>query len=73
MTGTRSAYPQLARPDDEYDGLRDHVLSWLMKGVTCEELMARLRTELDDHLGLPEATVPPDVVDRLLAWWESQR
>jgi len=44
-----------------------------MKGVTREELMVHFRTELDDHLGLPEATVPPDVVDRLLAWWESHR
>ena len=65
--------PDLGGPDDEYDYLRDHVLSWLMKGVTRAELIARLRVELDDHFGLPEATVPPDVVDRLLAWWESAR
>jgi hypothetical protein len=85
-TGPRELRPDVMCPDtwaapsrqNDGSGSRarervDHVLSSLTKGVTREELVVHLKTELDAHFGLPEATGLPDAVDRLLAWWDSHR
>jgi hypothetical protein len=55
---------------DEYDGIRDSLISRLVSGTTPAEITAFLREELRDHFGLSEALVTPDVVDRVFERWQ---
>ena len=54
-------------PPDEYDCLRDHIVSWLAAGLTPEELRTRIDADLAHHFGLIGAAVPESVVRALQA------
>ena len=60
-------------PDDEYDCIRDPLLSHLLRGHDRAEIAAFLRSELEDHFGLPPWLVTTALIDRLFMWWESAR
>lgn len=65
--------PVDCRPDadDEYDCIRDGILRKLRRGSTREDVAAHLRHALDEHLGMPDEPVPPDLLDQLFVRWAS--
>lgn len=60
-------------PDDEYDCMRDPLLSRLLRGDNRAEVAAFLRQELQDHFSLPTWLVTTALIDRIFEWWESVR
>lgn len=60
-----------AGPADEYDCIRDPLISHLLKGDDRAEVAALLRRELTDHFGLEPWLVTTNVIDRIFTWWES--
>lgn len=67
--------PEDCRPDadDEYDCIRDGILRRLRRGSTREDVAAYLRHELDEHFGMPDEPVPPELLDQLFVRWGSAR
>jgi hypothetical protein len=60
-------------PVDEYDCIRDRLLSHLLRGDSRYEVAEFLRDELTGHFGLEPWLVTTDVIDRIFDWWESVR
>lgn len=60
-----------AGPVDEYDCIRDSLISHLLRGEDREEVAAFLRQELTDHFGLEPRLVTTSLIDRIFAWWAS--
>jgi len=60
-------------PDDEYDCMLGPLISLLLQGSDRQALEVYLRTELDEHFGLQSQRVPPNEVDRILAWWAATK
>jgi hypothetical protein len=58
-------------PVDEYDCIRDPLISHLLRGDTRYEIAGFLRDELTDHFGLEPWLVTTNVIDRIFDWWES--
>src|SRR5680860_412904 len=54
-------------PDDEYDCIRDTLLSHLMRGDTKVEIGDYLRSELEGHFGLSRPLVPRTVIDEIFS------
>lgn len=57
-------------PDDEYDCIRDPLMSHLLRGDSRYEVAEFLRDELTGHFGLEPWLVTTNVIDRIFAWWE---
>jgi hypothetical protein len=66
-------YPSLGGSDDEYDCIRDTLLSHLTRGDSRVEIGDYLRTELERHFGLSRPHVPGTVIDEIFSWWEQAR
>jgi hypothetical protein len=62
-----------AGPVDEYDCLRDPLISRLLHDEGREEVAGFLQDELADHFGFGPGPVPNDVTDRIFEWWETVR
>lgn len=60
-------------PVDEYDCIRDPLLSHLLRGDSRHEVAGFLRDELTGHFGLEPWLVTTNVIDRIFDWWESVR
>lgn len=60
-------------PQDEYDCIRDPLLTRLLRGDSEAEVAQFLRRELDEHFGLPTRLVTTEFVERVLGWWETVR
>ncbi len=60
-------------PDDEYDCIRDPMLSRLLRGDDRSEFAAFLRQELEDHFGMPTWARHDDADRRIFDWWEAVR
>lgn len=58
-------------PVDEYDCIRDPLISLLLREDDPTEVAAFLRRELADHFGLDPGLVTTDVLDRIFTWWRS--
>jgi len=61
-------------PEDEYDCLVHRVLSVLHGGGTKDELAAKIKFELEHHLGLkpfPAKKISP-AVDWVWNWWQER-
>ena len=58
-------------PIDEYDCIRDPLISHLLRGDTRYEVAQFLRDELTGHFGLEPWLVTTNVIDRIFDWWES--
>lgn len=58
-------------PEDEYDCIRDPLISHLLRGDSRHEVAAFLREELTGHFGLEPRLVSTNVLDRIFDWWES--
>lgn len=58
-------------PVDEYDCIRDPLISRLLRGDGRYEVAAFLREEMTQHFGLESWLVTTNVVDRIFNWWES--
>ena len=58
-------------PVDEYDCIRDPLISHLLRGDSRAEVAAFLREELTGHFGLEPWLVTTNVIDRIFNWWES--
>jgi hypothetical protein len=58
-------------PVDEYDCIRDPLISHLLRGDSRSEVTEFLRDELRSHFGLEPRLVTTDIVDRIFEWWES--
>lgn len=56
-------------PNDEYDCMLGPLLTRLLRGEGKTEVGLYLRTELEDHFGLPPWLVTTEVLDRIFAWW----
>ena len=62
-----------AGPLDEYDCLRDPLISHLLRGANRAEIAEFLRRELTNHFGLEPGLVTTNLIDRIFEWWESIR
>lgn len=60
-----------AGPVDEYDCIRDPLISHLLREADRAEVASFLRHELADHFGLRSSMVTSDVLDRIFSWWYS--
>jgi hypothetical protein len=60
-------------PVDEYDCVRDPLISRLLRGDSRHEVAEFLHEELTDHFGLEPWLVTPEVIDRVFKWWDSVR
>jgi len=60
-------------PVDEYDCIRDPLISHLLQGGSRDEVAAFLRDELTGHFGLEPRAVPTSTIDRIFEWWESAK
>lgn len=60
-------------PVDEYDCIRDPLISHLLRGDSRHEVAEFLREELTDHFGLEHSLVTTSVIDRIYKWWDSVR
>jgi hypothetical protein len=60
-------------PVDEYNCIRDPLISHLLRGDNRSEVAEFLRNELTSHFGLEPLLVTPNIIDRIFAWWESVR
>jgi hypothetical protein len=60
-------------PVDEYDCIRDPLLSHLLRGDDRNGIAEFLRDELTNHYGLEPWLVTTNVIDRIFQWWESAR
>ncbi|WP_307038860.1 hypothetical protein [Agromyces ramosus] len=60
-------------PQDEYDCIRDPLLSRLLRGDSKAEVAQFLRHELDEHFGVPTRLVTTELVDKVAGWWETVR
>lgn len=58
---------------NEYDCLRDSLISRLLSGADRGTIVEFLREELTDHFGMAPSLVTDELVDRVMAWWESIR
>lgn len=58
-------------PVDEYDCIRDPLISHLLRGDSRYEVAAFLRKELTGHFGLEPWLVTTHIIDRIFDWWES--
>ncbi|WP_196804139.1 hypothetical protein [Marmoricola sp. URHB0036] len=58
-------------PVDEYDCIRDPLISQLLRGDSRDEVAAFLRDELASHFGLEPRLVTTNIVDRIFEWWQS--
>jgi len=58
-------------PVDEYDCIRDPLISHLLRGDTRCEVAGFLRDELTGHFGLEPWLVTTNVIDQIFEWWES--
>jgi hypothetical protein len=58
-------------PADEYDCIRDPLISHLLRGDSRYEVADFLRDELTGHFGLEPWLVTANVIDRIFDWWES--
>lgn len=71
MTPDDEADPEASL--DEYDCIRDPLISRLLRGDDRAEIAEFLQHELTDHFGLEPGLVTTDLIDRIFAWWESIR
>lgn len=62
-----------AAPVDEYDCLRDPLLSHLIRGDGRAEIAEFLRDEVTGHFGLQPWLVTTHLIDRIFEWWDSIR
>lgn len=62
-----------AWPVDEYDCIRDPLISRLLRGDARHEIAEFLRNELTDQFGLEQSLVTTNAVDRIFEWWDSVR
>lgn len=60
-------------PEDEYDCIREPLITRLNRGDDRAQVATFLRQELRDHFGLPNALVAQEFVDQVFAWWETVR
>jgi hypothetical protein len=60
-------------PVDEYDCIRDRLISHLLRGDSPDEVAAFLRDELTSHFGLEPWLVTTNIIDRIFQWWEPAR
>ena len=60
-----------AGPEDEYDCIRDRLISHLLQGAGREEITELLRAELTDHFGLDPELLTQEVIDQIFSWWSS--
>ena len=60
-------------PVDEYDCIREPLISHLLRGDNRSEIAEFLRNELTSHFGLEPWLVTTNVVERIFDWWESVR
>ena len=60
-----------SEPVDEYDCIRDPLISHLLRGDSRYEIAEFLRDELTDHFGLEPRLVTTNVINRIFEWWES--
>lgn len=58
-------------PLDEYDCIRDPLISHLLRGDSRDEVSAFLREELTRHFGLQPRLVTTHIIDRIFGWWET--
>lgn len=58
-------------PVDEYDCIRDPLISHLLRGDDRCEVAEFVRDELTGHFGLEPWVATTDVIDRIIEWWES--
>lgn len=58
-------------PDDEYDCLRDPILSGLLNGADRSVIAKLLGDELEGHFSLPSRLVTATILDRIFEWWGS--
>lgn len=56
---------------DEYDCIRDPLISHLLRGDGRSDVAEFLRDELTKHFGLEPWLVTTDLIDRIFDWWES--
>jgi hypothetical protein len=63
--------PDESGPVDEYDCIRDPLLSHLLRGDSRYEIAGFLRDELTEHFGLEPWLVTTDLIDRIFDWWDS--
>ena len=56
---------------DEYDCIRDPLISHLLGGEDRVEVAEFLREEVTGHFGVEPSLVTTDVVDQIFGWWES--
>jgi hypothetical protein len=62
-------------PEDEYDCLRDKIISVLYKSKsTKQDVKNTIRTELVEHFGMPEVgdTEIDNQVEIIWKWWKSK-
>lgn len=62
---------EVAGPVDEYDCIRDPLISHLLRGDSRYEVAEFLRDELTTHFGLAPWLVTTTLIDRIFDWWES--
>ena len=60
-----------AGPTDEYDCIRDPLVSHLLRGDNRAQVTAFLEQELAHHFGLEPRLVTTAIIDRIFAWWAS--
>jgi hypothetical protein len=60
-------------PVDEYDCIRDPLISHLLRGDSRDEVAAFLRDELTSHFGLEPWLVTTNIIDRIFRRWEPAR
>lgn len=60
-----------AVPVDEYDCIRDPLISRLLRGDSRYEVAGFLRDELTNHFGLEPWHVTTNIIDRIFNWWET--
>lgn len=60
--------PAASKSADEYDCVRDRLISALLRGGNRADVMAQLRSEVTDHIGLDASAVTDEVIDAVCAW-----
>lgn len=60
-------------PVDEYDCIRDPLISHLLRGYGRDDVAAFLRDELTSHFGLEPWIVTTNIIDQIFGWWESAK
>jgi hypothetical protein len=60
-------------PVDEYDCIRDPLISHPLRGDGRYEIAEFLRDELPGHFGLEPWLATTNVIDRIFEWWETAK